>query len=113
MIITRTKLVKTHACSAGLRLFDTHFPGGEATQEEVFEAIATYAPTSEWQSWLALELRLTATCRTWYPDGKPREEENYVAGNLHGIRRYWYANGKLWEEIWEDGVRISIGGSQC
>ena len=98
MIITRTKLVKTHACSDGLRFFDQHFSAGEATQEEVFEAIAKYAPTTSWQRWLALSLRLTATCRRWYPDGQPREEELYVAGKLHGLRRTWYANGKPREE---------------
>ena len=107
MIITREALVETHACKEGLEFFDQHFPAGEGTQEEVFEAIEKYAPMQDWQAWLALELRLTATCRILYSDGKPREEENYVAGNLHGIRRYWYSNGKLWEEIWEDGVRIS------
>ena len=132
MIITRDALVEENACSAGLRLFDTHFPGGEATQEEVFEAIATYAPTSEWQAWLALKLRLTATCRklysdgqpsveatyvegkrhglrrTWHPDGKPCAEETYLDGKLHGLCRTWWADGQpCEEETWANGEFVS------
>ena len=104
MKITRTKLVKSRACKDGLRFFDEHFPGGEATQEEVFEAIATYAPTSEWQAWLARKLRLTATFRTWYSDGQPWVEATYAEGKLHGLRRSWYDNGTpLEEETYVEG----------
>ena len=105
MIITRKQLVKAHACSEGLEFFDKHFPAGKGTQEEVFEAIAKYAPTTtEWQVWLARKLRLTATCRTWYSDGTPRVEETYAEGILHGLRRTWYANGKPHvEELYVEG----------
>ena len=109
MIITRDALVEENACSAGLRLFDTHFPAGAATQEEVFEAIATYAPTSEWQAWLALKLRLTATCRKLYSDGQPSVEATYVDGKLHGLLRYWHPDGKpLAEETYAEGIRHGL-----
>ena len=131
MIITRDALVEEHACSDGLEFFDTHFPGGEGTQEAVFEAIEKYAPTKDWQAWLASNLGLTTTCRRWYSDGKPHVDETYVEGKHHGLRRTWWSDGTLrvdetyvegkrhglrrtWhsdgtprEATWDHGVRIS------
>ena len=109
MIITRKQLVDTRACKEGLEFFDKHFPAGEGTQEEVFEAIAKYAPTTSWQRWLALELRLTATCRRWYPDGQPHVEELYVEGKLHGLRRTWWYDGTPWvDELYVEGKRHGL-----
>ena len=106
MIITREALVEEQACSDGIRFFDEHFPAGEGTQEEVFEAIEKYAPMQDWQVWLARKLRLTVTFRTWRDDGKTWVEELYVEGKRHGLRRVWWEDGQPQEEIWDHGVRI-------
>ena len=108
-MIKRDALVEENACKEGLEFFDTHFPAGEGTQEAVFEALAKYAPTTSWQAWLAGHLGLTATCRSWYPDGKPWLEDTYVAGNLHGLCRTWHPDGKPWAEItYVDGKRHGL-----
>ena len=104
MMIKRDALVEENACKEGLEFFDTHFPAGEGTQEEVFEALAKYAPTQDWQAWLARNLRLTATCRKWHKNGKIEEEQSFVDGYRHGVYIAWYGNGqKLMEETWDNG----------
>ena len=109
MIITREALVETHACKEGLEFFDQHFPAGEGTQEEVFESIDKYAPTQDWQRWMARKLRLTATCRILYSDGQPGAEATYVDGKIHGLLRYWHPDGKpLAEETYAEGIRHGL-----
>ena len=47
---------------------------------------------------------INGTIRSFYPDGRPAWETQWVDGKLHGVTRGWYENRKLREETtWVNG----------